>query len=283
MILASSEYELRERCRALCAQYPDLPRLKTIAAVGAYDAEIGGAGVDSQRLTGILNYLLDCGYLVDPGFEIDVVNFREGRDFLREDKKADLVFVSYILGCRPFNDAETFKSAAEMEARPDYPLSLCTLLSWRNHDYGWSKRLVAADAKMIATYGGNYEVGTNFLKFEFDVLIPSPDEECAGNRAESIEEMRPLYPALNDIDVPMGWLGFAGNTEYLAAIAPALNAQTCLGRRGFNAEALPEKEPEPTAAPRLVDPFNGSRKKFKMEEPTPGYRKLKSNRAYRFR
>lgn len=278
MIDTSAEHEFRERCRVLCARHPDFPRLHTIAAVGAYDAEIGGTQPDSNRLTNALNYILDSGFLIDPGFEIDVVNFREGRDFLREDKKADLVFVSYILKDRIY--ADIFDVAARKETDP---LALCAAVSWRNTDGGWCQRVKDAETKLIVTYGGNFEIGTEIFTYEdYKELIPTPDQECAGNYAGRPQEIRKLYPMLKDIDLPIGWLGFAADPDYLKDVALALNDKTCLGRRALNPDQkIPADEPSRDERVSKKNKYKGIKLKQDHYDRSKAHQKINSMGGYK--
>ena len=236
-----NEENFRARCAAACARHPDLPRLKNIAAVGVYDAVIGGDETDSNRLTAALDYILRSGFLIDPDFVIDPINFREGRDFLFEDKPADLVFVSYILaGAQaPYfwaNDTKKFNMD-----------EISYTVSRRGCRGGWANHIDEIGAKMVVTYGGHMEVNAQTFgdryNDDFAVLIPSPDEECM-DRFVPASKMKPLYPTLPRIDLPWGWFGFSAHRDYLMATKPSLHTKTCLGE-----EALKNAQP-PAPKPR---------------------------------
>jgi hypothetical protein len=231
-----------EECRALaaenCARFPDAPRLETIAFVGAYDAVIGGGEVDSCRLTHGLQYLLESGAPVDPAFEIDVVNFRENRDFLKETLKADLVFVSYILR---HESADTFGAGTKDAIRREgYWLALNSVLSTRHCPENWLERARAAEAKLVLTFGGRAELGTDIFCGEgpsfrrtepYLCLFPSSPRECGGYYDPG--------PEREDDARLGGWIGMAGDRDYLAAIAPCLGAKTMLGQRAREALLIP--------------------------------------------
>lgn len=224
------ETKLRQNCFSLCDKFNNLPRLKTIAFVGAYDAIIGGTHTDSQRLTSVLQYLVGAGFPVDPDFDVDVVNFREGRDFLLEDKPADIVFVSYILsGVNPF--LPKFRPGIrDCLSEVDW----CTVVSRKNHEVGWFDRIESAQAKLIVTYGGNIEIQSQIFSDEygldFAVLIPSPDEECCQRHIPE-ERIKDLYPTIKNIDLPQAWLGFSADKKYLQSVQPALNTKTSIGQQ----------------------------------------------------
>lgn len=236
-----NEQSFRARCAEACARHPDLPRLKNIAAVGAYDAVIGGDRKDSERITAALSYTLKSGILIDPDFFIDVVNYREGRDFLLEDNPADLVIVSYILvGAQP----PYFWPDNAGKLNED---ELAYTVSRRNCRGGWINHIEEIGAKMVITYGGNLEVNAqtfaDYRNSDHVVLIPSPDEECM-DRYVSASEMKPLYPTLPHIDLPSAWFGFSARRDYLCATKPSLNLDTCLGAEAHKHAQPPEPAPQ---------------------------------------
>jgi hypothetical protein len=246
----TSTAAFRRVCDELCNANPEQPRMKTIAAVGAYDGRIGGAGVDSQRLTGVVSYLLQSGVMIDPDFEVDVVNFREKRDFLSEDKQADLVFVSLILAQHIFRATYNYHERLHEIAkeRSDYRYVFGTAISPENSALAWNKRMVAAGAKIVATYGGPHEIGTHNLcgvdnERAFRTLIATPehsmwqhvdktdgDKDIGGFTLNTKVGLSFLYnDAANDL--PMPWLGFAAAPGYLKEAKGGLSRETTLGRR----------------------------------------------------
>jgi hypothetical protein len=237
-----NEENFRARCAVACARHPDLPHLKSIAAVGAYDAEIGGDGKDSIRLTNALDYALRSGFLIDPDFEIDIINFRDGRDFLFEDKPADLVFVAYILsGSYPF-----LPKFWKGEPRVTDKVSLSDMISRRNDHVEWAHHIDEIGAKLIVTYGGNIEVNAQTFRrqygLDYDVLIPSPDEECM-DRYVARKDMQPFYPTLPKIDIPQCWLGFSARHDFLQATQPSLHKGTTLGAQALKQLSAPALSP----------------------------------------
>lgn len=235
------EETFRARCAASCVQHPDVPRIKNIAAVGVYDAVIGSPDKDSARLTQVMDYALRSGFLIDPEFVIDAINFRENRDFLFEDKPADLIFVSYIIsGSFPFLP-KFWKG--ETDNRDS--LSLIDMVSRRNDPVEWAHHAQEIGAKLVATYGGNVEINAQAFSedygVDYTVLIPSPDDECCG-RYVPAHAIKTQYPGLPDIDLPQGWFGFSAQSDYLRATAPSLTKDTCLARQARKYLQTPEPQ-----------------------------------------
>lgn len=226
------ELDFRRRCGELCARFNTVAPLKTISFVGAYDAVIGGEEKDSYRLTQILEYLLKSGVPIDPEFIVDVVNFREGRDFLREDSQTDLVIVSYIIAGRSHYDKLFSKEMVSAYSE----LDLIDMVSFRNSESGWLERASEAGAKFVVTYGGNVEISAQIFSddygINYKVLIPSPDDECMG-RYILQKDIPALYPTIKHIDLPMAWLGFSVEKDYLNEMKSSLNSNTALGRQGI--------------------------------------------------
>lgn len=245
------ETQARALCAKLCAANPEAPRLKTIASVGAYDATIGGPGVDSRRLTAVLTYLLQSGVMIDPDFEIDIINFRQNRDFLREETKADLVFVSFILS-RHVRGIQTYDRSVpeQAEKSDDYRFVYGMTLSELHNLEAWRARIEQSGAKIIATYGGKDEIGTHNLrgddnKHRIKTLIETPnhsmayhanvvgsDKDVGGFELETNKDLAFLYNGAAN-DLPMPWLGFAARTDYLrqaACAGPGFSHDTVLGR-----------------------------------------------------
>lgn len=245
-----SAAEARRVCDLLCTAQPDLPRLRTIAAVGAYDADIGGKSVDSRRLTRIMSYLLRSGVLIDPDFSVDVVNFAQKRDFLHETDTADLLFVSFILHS-PSNMTMKYGDwlhgiVEEEGERETFGLALSA-----DHSLAaWRARTAATRAKMLVTYGGSDEIGTATLGAgeAGNALVPviaSPNARIAhyavmgANGYWDMERAVNIRAMYNDraADVPMPWLGFAMERTYLQQMQPAFAAQTTLlARRALTAQ-----------------------------------------------
>ena len=238
-----NDQQFREKCRVLCDRFPDVPRLKTIAAIGAYDGEIGGSQRDSYRLTRVAEYLLKSGFVLDPDYSIDVVNFREGRDFLNEDKKADLVFVANILrdrhACLLYWDFEELQRNPKWEECLDFTVS-------RMHDiFEFQDRFIKAETKLVVTFGGELELAADCFAgpdslTDHIILVNSPKQECMGGDRGTLAE---TYPGYAGIDLPLAWLGVTADPAYLDALKPALSRDTWLGRRAANYQVPPPPVP----------------------------------------
>lgn len=245
------EVQARALCANLCAANPEAPRLKKIASVGSYDATIGGPGVDSRRLTAVMTYLLQSGVMIDPDFEIDIINFRQKRDFLREDTKADLVFVSFILSRHVTGIQVYDRSTPERaEQSDDYRFLYGMTLSELHNLESWRTRIEQSGAKIIATYGGKDEIGTHNLRGDdnahrIKTLIQTPqhsmafhatavggDKDIGGFELETSTNLTFLYNGAAN-DLPMPWLGFSARADYLRQAECAgsgFSNSTALGR-----------------------------------------------------
>jgi hypothetical protein len=92
------EAGLRKMCEAALRQAPDATHaLKHVSMVGArYSSPNILSTMDREILFTSFKGLLEAGVAIDPDFEIDIVNFEYGRDFLAEDTPTDLVLGCYI-------------------------------------------------------------------------------------------------------------------------------------------------------------------------------------------
>jgi len=220
------EAYFRELCAVRAAELPaGTPMIKTIAAVGALDGEFGGNEKDSAIMTQMLRYFLKTGIPIDPAFEVDVVNFRENRDFLAETKQADLVFVAYIIREHVMRVTKCFNTAG---GRPDTDLDrLSVTLSPNHREEKWNARAKIAGAKLVLTQGGLFEIGSRSFP-DFQPLIDSPTKY--GTEKDQITEtLQSLHGA--DADFPTPWIGLAADAAYLKAVAPYIEGSTALGRR----------------------------------------------------
>lgn len=240
-----SEAQARALCARHAARHPDLPRLKTVAFVGAYDGVIGGPARDSRRLTGIMAYMLRSGFVIDPDFEIDVVNFRDGRDFLKEDKAADVTIVSFILAEKRYR--QTYDYGEHLNRVFDQKRwSLSSVfgraLSAEHSEQRWQDRLRQAGTQVAITYGRPLEVNTATLcggSSLLKSLIPTPplpEEPYIKNPdpehldMESLIDIRAHYNDAGAGLPPTPWLGFAARGDYVKDMAAAMNPGTMLGR-----------------------------------------------------
>ena len=248
-----AEEEFRQTCAVLCAAYPDLPRLKTIASVGAYNFTFDGEDVDSKRLSEGLKYLLRSGFLIDPDFDVDVVNFREKRDFLSEDKTYDAVFAAYILAYQgrlthSFHDA-TFSQLREEKTIRGY---LGTVMSERHYPENWLDRVRTAGAHVVMTYGGLCEINTTMFcpsypregQVPYETLIPTLMSE----RCERDEMGRTILDGVVT-DVPVLGLGFCADKDYIKACAPLLTQTSMAQQAKAFINATKQTSSFPASAP----------------------------------
>jgi len=256
----SNEQQARAACAAACAQAdPSLPRLKTISCVGAFEAEIGSEQRDSVRLAHIIDYMLRSGFLIDPEFSLDVVNFADRRDFLEETNAADLLFISFIIREPVWNTpCYSHELYDRLGAKSQPPSRFGTMLSQHHEQKSWRERAQQAGAKMIVTYGGIFEIGTpTFCKMRpqsrwdpeqkppYVALIESPAVQVGpyalGDKPGEYDLDTKALPRLKQLyndqaaDVPLPWLGFCAAPAYVAAAVPGLQPVTRLGQSGAQA------------------------------------------------
>jgi hypothetical protein len=196
--------------------------------------------MDSVRMTHALDYLLRSDVVIDPGFEIDVVNLFHGRDFLAETTRADLVFVSFIPNVehRLFTRVDDQVLAQQLEA-PGRPARDATFFwhsrSSRHAAAAWHERVLSSDARLLLCFGGSKEVGTPLFEgLAYEVLIPSPAYPCQLPYRRWPKEQ--LYDGVA-WDIPYKWLGVMAHRDYLlgrgaaSGMAPATMLARELGRR----------------------------------------------------
>lgn len=243
-----NEEAFRAALAARCAAHPDLPVLRTIAAVGAYHADFGGTDVDSDRLTKGLIYMAQSGILISPDFEVDKVNFLYERNYLTETKPADLVFVSYIRHFEFYGRAimnhyydqgkmKSIREEMKQAADPAYYLDskLGGILHNNNSPENWMRRAALGGAKMIYTHGGKDEIGTHTYRAKYAELIAtSPFDKPASAHLQTVRDVHG-----QDLDIPLAWSGFCADKAYLQAVAPALaGSGTDLAKRAKTICAL---------------------------------------------
>lgn len=154
--------------RAACARryadpaYADLPTIRRIAAPGALGFRFGGDTQDDRILTNFLIKSFRAGLRVAPDFEIDCINFLQGRDFLAEAWPYDAVAVCFIVG---FGSAalnsplRTFNPADKSDVQ-----TLGFTLSANHSLPRWQARIRASGARLVMTYGSNDEINSRDLE-----------------------------------------------------------------------------------------------------------------------
>jgi len=85
--------------------------------------------------------------ILDQRFENDYIDLNEGRDFLKENKKYDIVILHYIYAPSHFSGRTQGYFGTSSEHTPQ----------------NWARRLVGTDAKYIFTVGGITEVSGMYL------------------------------------------------------------------------------------------------------------------------
>lgn len=219
----------RAQCARALAEMPaDAPVIRTIAAVGALDAQFGGNEKDSATLTQMLRYLQKTGVPIAPDFTVDVVNFRENRDFLEEKTAADLVFVAYIIREPVMRVTKCFQKAIGGQRPEDDLDRLSITLSPSHREEKWDARARAAGAKIIITQGGKFEIGSGSFR-SFTPLIQTPDAYGTDHDRQTTYTTADFHGAQADFPTP--WMGLAAAPEFLKAVAPVLTGRTELARR----------------------------------------------------
>jgi hypothetical protein len=200
--------------------------IKHITVVGAprpsgvlYD----GGDEDSVRLRYLLNDLAQEGnersikqdHIIHPDFEIDSVDFNLGRDFLRETRKTDMLFVS----CVPLSETSLHKDPMIIDDAAMQDLKsngkrydtlqrhkLADALSDVHTQSHWQDRLEQSGAKLCVTFGGQAEISTQYLKTDrYETVLPTADRNIVDWKTPH-ETVESFYGALPP-DVSMLWLG----------------------------------------------------------------------------
>lgn len=198
--------------------------IKTISVVGAptpYGVKYEGGDEDSVRLRHILNYVARTKVAsINPQFEIDTVDFNTGRDFLREEKQTDLLFIS----CVPASEQSLLKQPVIIDDKglqsmrdrgsafdQAQQMKLADSLSVHHTRQKWVERLKSSKASLCVTFGGCAEISTNYLANDlYEDVITTPNRTIRGwtTPYESAEE---FYGHPNDY--PMLWLGMMKRTK----------------------------------------------------------------------
>ena len=210
------EKTFRQACEQRAKTLPsNVPLIKNIAAVGAFDGQFGGEKRDSLALTTMMRYFDESGIAFDPDFEIDVVNFQDNRDFFVEDSPIDLLFVAFIMRERVMRVTQSFNvSTQNVCASEDNINKLSVTFSPQHSESGWNVEAHKRGAKIILTHGGNFEINTRCFE-HFSTLVESPVRHGAGE-----EETLSLYEQFGqEVDYPMGWFGVSADMDYMSSIA----------------------------------------------------------------
>lgn len=217
-------YQLEQSFRVSCEEHAktlpsDVPLIKNIAAVGALDGTFGGTGRDSQFLTTMMQYLQHSGVAFDPDFEIDVVNFKENRDFFKEDNPIDLLFVAFIIREHIMRVTRTFSKKQENGDPSEENINkLSITLSPDHREARWDAHARERGAKVILTHGGTYEINTRSFT-SYPSVIETPNFLGLTEQKESMSLAEQFG---RSVDYPTGWFGVCADEDYLAQVRPHL-------------------------------------------------------------
>ena len=205
-----TEREFRIACARRCGDpaYAGLPTIQRIAAVGALGFRFGGPSQDDRILTSFLTKTFRAGLRISPDFEIDSINFREGRDFLAERWTYDAAVICFIVGFTAtaiHNQPLRVYDAAQADGQYGFVIS-------RTHTrFHWQDRLRTCGAGLIMTYGSVAEIGTSDLEEPhlFRTLLPTTTSASMFNhgylaRPDLIEAYRIHPGAPLDADTLLG-------------------------------------------------------------------------------
>lgn len=206
------EKEFREKCARDFASAAK--PLKNIAVVGVAQPlffGFNGGDEDSLRIRHILNYLAQKQVAIDKDFALDAVSFTNGRDFLKEDKTYDLVFVSCIPRDEASGGTDLKIKAQDLEGHKNAghdifaAQALAGALSDEHSPKKWAYRVAQSGAQYAISFGGQDEITSQDLcSNHYEEILPTPNRRIRGwtNRYESTQE---FYGKPNDY--PMLWLG----------------------------------------------------------------------------
>jgi hypothetical protein len=232
-LMTWSEEELRHKAALSCARLKPWQRhlaLKHVTIIGTQSVDFNRVHTDkdSARLVLALRYLMESGIPLSPDFVVDCVDFRDGRDFLKEKGKTDIVFASYIRG-KPSTSSRHYGPGFEMNVAEDFGGTSTNMhqeVKWAYYHAqsplterdGWRRRTEQSGAKIFMAFGGNIEVGTRHVVGKstdaaFATIIANPDITDADVRPRHLS-FSYIYPYAKDLDLPMLWLGIAIQKAY---------------------------------------------------------------------
>lgn len=211
--LPEDEPSLRAECAIACPEGTP-PEITRIAVVGGLDLDFSNPfSRDAMLLGMLLSYLGYSGIPVSPDFTADCVNLRDGRDFLREQKKYDLVFIPRILAR---GTPERFTHDVRFPRMSLLPSDLrdpfANAVSPLDTPERWQRRCRMAGAKMIVTFGGAQDVGPKtFAGAFYQTLVAAPPLE--------LDQMTACMPARvffrQPVDFPFSWIGISAEKNWL--------------------------------------------------------------------
>jgi len=272
--------------------------IKHISIIGTQRVDFNSphADRDTVRLGLTMQYMMQSGVAIHPDFEIDCIDFRDGRDFLAETTPTDMVFASYIRGdqayeSRYYDEEFLADTKGYNPDKPDVRRAFFHAQSPLTPNDGWRQRVLRSRAKIFAAFGGAIEVGTqHVVQYDgndaFVELIPNPDipEILVDERKQVLGQ---LYPTHHGLDLPCAWLGFAFKKTYaLKMLETGLGTDTFMGRKLETVMAehawLQQRAHEYRSRPRgpltrIVDKlFPGLRAMFELQSNHVGFDRLKA-------
>lgn len=223
---------------------PQFQTIKTIAVVGALIENDGRAGLDQTgklsyedavRIADMMDSLLEAGVVIDPDFDMDIVELTKGRDFLLEDKQADLVMLSNVYDPGSSRNKvdedvgeEWLRALAYAHLGVDHP-AINKLLGSCHSPYAevrgaWHDRIQRAEAKIVV---GN-DNGFDFQSLQgegYKALIDSPQAIGADTvERNRVKDEGKLHPYFN----------YVLSDEYAENMAIKLNPNSSLRERIVN-------------------------------------------------
>jgi len=272
--------------------------IKHISIIGTQRVDFNSpyADRDTVRLGLAMRYLMQSGVAFHPDFEIDCVDFRDGRDFLAETTPTDMVFASYIRGDEAYEsryyDKEFLADTKGYNPdRHDVRFAFFNAQSPLTPHDGWRQRVMRSRAKIFVAFGGAIEIGTqHIVQYDgndtFVEVISNPEilEALVNERKQMLTQ---LYPVHHGIDVPCAWLGFAFKKTYLRNMLKtglatdtfvARKLETAIAKHSEKQQRIQEYRSRPRGPlTRIVDKlFPGLRAMFELQSDHIGFDRLKA-------
>jgi len=173
--------------------------LSNIAVVGGIDCDFKLQSADSIKLSETLKYLARTGFIISPEFTLDVINLADGRDFLQEEKKYDLVILLYIYKIGGAVSNSDTKSS-------DYEGS--SFINSPHHSLeNWSKCIESTNTKALVSFGGiRSEITVNVVEKSDSFTVAISGKDVSHQDYESSKGDAPYFSA------------FAFNKDFLSKV-----------------------------------------------------------------
>lgn len=247
----------RPLCQKSCDEVdPSISRLSHISAVGALMNHSGNLSTNDKRfLAHTIQNLLDAGVPISPDFEIDIINLKDNRDFLKETTPTDIIISCWVLNLpffmkpiefmsndegRSFDEAPCLYSDGSKETQEDYEdRILCSRFGIKASFKAafpvnsWHKRAVLSGAKIIATIGGIVEVNSfHYGGGPYKKLLKTSEFKVIDNvkAPPRIENISDVFAVISDKDYSQSFAVLI-NEDYLQELEPCIKADNFLGKR----------------------------------------------------